>query len=133
MAQLSARSRSFTKRVILGLGVILLLCAPNLIWLQHSTVQIENRAQEEIQDVVLYACSQPISLGPLSPGGSRFRLIPRCGEDSLEVRSGDLAVCNIYVEGQSSHVLAWFTSPMSGDCIYKGAPPFSPWLVGEVF
>ncbi|MBX3235694.1 MAG: hypothetical protein KF814_06045 [Nitrospiraceae bacterium] len=114
------------------MGIILLLCAPNLVWLKHSTVRVENRGQEEIQDLVLYACSQPINLGSLAPGGSRFRLIPHCGEDSLEVRSGDLAVCNIYVEGQSYHVLAWLTSPMSGDCTYKGAPPFSPWLVGEL-
>ena len=53
-------------------------------------------------------------------------------DDSLETRSGANQVCSIYVESDMYHVLVWFSSPISGDCIYGGMPPFSPLLWAEL-
>jgi hypothetical protein len=121
------------KRVVILFGLIILLIGPNLLWLNRSTIRIENRSAQRIEDVVLYACSQPRSLGPLAPGSSRFHVLPKCGDDSLEVRSGLTSTsCRIYVEGEMYHIRAWFSSPTTGDCTYGGMPPFSPLLLTEL-
>ena len=121
------------KIIIVLLGLIALLLGPNLLWLNWSTIRIENRSGQRIEDVVLYACSTPTNLGPLPPESSRFQVLPKCGEDSLEIRSGLVPTsCRLYVESEMFHGRAWFSSPTSGDCTYAGMPPLSPLLLAEL-
>lgn len=122
------------KIVLSVVAMIVLLVSPNLLWLNRSTVRIENRSSELIEDAVLFACEKPISLGRLAPGASRFEFLPKCGDDSLEIRAGLMATnCRLYVEGDLYHVRAWFSSPTTGDCTYGGMPPITPLLLTELF
>ncbi|MBH0208511.1 MAG: hypothetical protein HP495_08350 [Nitrospira sp.] len=115
-------------------GFCMLLLGPNLLWLNWSTVRIENRGSQSIEEAILFVCEQPVSLGSLAPGASRFRFLPKCGDDSLEIRTGRQSTnCKIYVEGEMYHVRAWFTSPTTGDCTYGGSPPLTPLLLTELF
>lgn len=69
-------------------GFCMLLLGPNLLWLNWSTLRIENRGSQSIEEAILFVCEQPVSLGSLAPGASRFRFLPKCGDDSLEIRAG---------------------------------------------
>ena len=112
------------KVVLSVVAMIVLLLSPNLLWLNWSTVRIENRGSQLIGDAVLFVCEKPTSLGPLPPGASRFQFLPKCGDDSLEIRSGQSVTnCRIYVESSMYHVRAWLGSPLTGDCAYGGMPP----------
>jgi len=119
------------KRALL-LGSIAVLLGPNLAWTNWSTVRIENRGAQPIDDVVVHACGESTSLGPLPAGSSRFRFLPKCGDDSLEIGSNLVSICTLYVEGEMYHVRAWFSSPTDGDCAYGGMPPFSPLFLAEL-
>ena len=113
--------------------VILILVGPNLLWLNWSTLRIENRAAQPIEDAVLVVCEQPVSLGRLAPGASRFLFLPKCGDDTVQTRAGRHDTnCKLYVEGDMYHVLAWFTSPTTGDCAYGGRPPVTPLMLAEL-
>ncbi len=82
--------------------------------------------------IVLWACERAFPLGTLPPGASRFRVLPQCGDDSVELHAGGAPTnCRIYVEGELYHVRAWFASATTGECLYGGAPPLSPVLVVE--
>ncbi len=120
-------------KLVLGLvGVMVLILGPNLLWLNRSTVRIENRSGQPIHDVVLFACSEPKSLGTLTVGVLRFEFLPNCGDDTLEIRAGTQpSECRLYVEGDLYHVRAWFSSATTADCTYGGAPPFTPLLLIE--
>lgn len=110
-----------------------LLLGPNLLWLNWSTVRIENRGSQSIEDAVLFVCEQPVHLGRLTPGASRFRFLPKCGDESLEIRAGQHSTNGrIYVEGDLYHVRAWFTSPTTGDCTYGGSFPLTPLFLAEL-
>lgn len=114
-------------------GFCMLLLGPNLLWLNWSTVRIENRGSQSIEEAILFVCEQRVSLGSLAPGASRFRFLPKCGDDSLEIRAGQQSTnCTIYVEGEMYHVRAWFTSSTMGDCTYGGSPPLTPLLLAEL-
>ncbi len=114
-------------------GSFVLFLAPNLLWLNWSTLRIENRGPQPVEEAVLFVCEQPVSLGRLLPGASHFRFLPKCGDDSLEIRTGRQSTnCKIYVEGEMYHVRAWFTSPTTGDCTYGGSPPLTPLLLTEL-
>lgn len=111
----------------------MLLLGPNLLWLNWSTVRIENRGSQPIEEAILFVCEQPMNLGRLTPGASRFRFLPQCGDESLEIRTGQHATsCHLYVKGDLYHVRAWFTSPTTGECRYGGSPPFSPLSLAEL-
>lgn len=121
------------KVVTILCGVALLLLGPNLLWLNWSTVRIENRGAQPLDDAVLVACEQAMSLGRLAPGASRFLFLPKCGDDSVQTRVGRHDTnCRLYVEGDMYHVRAWFNSPTTGDCIYGGMPPVTPLLLAEL-
>lgn len=122
------------KVLALFFGCVVVLLGPNLLWLNWSTVRIENRGSQPIEEAILFVCEQPVNLGRLIPGASHFQFLPKCGDDTLEIRAGQHSTnCTIYVEGDMYHVLAWFTSPTTGDCIYEGKPPFIPLLLAELF
>lgn len=120
------------KQLGLALAFLGLVLGPNALWLIRSTIRIENRSALPVEDALVWACGRPLPLGALPPGAARFRLLPRCGEDSVELHSGiERTNCMIYVESDMYHVRAWYTSPMTGDCTYGGMPPFSPLLLAE--
>ena len=132
MADLQRADRRSLKFAVV-FGVLALLLGPNLLWLNWSTVRIENRGSQSIEEAVLFVCEQPVSLGRLVPGTSRFRFLPKCGDDSLEIRADRRSTnCKIYVEGEMYHVRAWFASPTTGDCIYGGSPPLTPLFLAEL-
>ena len=114
----------------IGAAVAAALIAPNAFWLARSTLRIENRGLAPVSSVVLQACSQSFRLGRLAPGSAVFRVLPKCGDDTLIISSGSAQVCTLYVEGSLYHIRAWFSSPGDGDCEY-GSPPFSPLLLSE--
>lgn len=43
-------------------GFCMLLLGPNLLWLNWSTVRIENRGSQSIEEAILFVCEQPVSL-----------------------------------------------------------------------
>lgn len=120
------------KSFLMLIGLAVFVLGPNLLWLNRSTVRVENRSGKLIHDVVLFACSTPKSLGPLAAGASRFEILPKCGDDTLEIRAGLAPTdCHTYVEGDMYHVRAWFPSPTTANCTYGGSPPFTPLLLTE--
>jgi hypothetical protein len=119
------------KTASIAIGLAALVIAPNALWLSRSTVRIENRSALAVESVALEACSQRVELGDLAAGASVFRLLPRCGDDTLIVSARASAICMLYVEGDLYHVRAWFSTAESGDCEY-GSPPFSPLLLAEL-
>jgi hypothetical protein len=122
------------KTAFILLGLLVTLVGPNLLWLSRSTIRIENRSTQPVENVVLFACDKPINLGLLSAGASRFQVLPSCGDDSLEVRAGEMpSNCRMYVEGDLYHVQAWFTSSTSAECSYGRMIPFWPFLIVELF
>jgi hypothetical protein len=119
--------------VLLVLAALLLL--PNLVWLERSTLRIENRSPDPIAAVRLRACGEIYEVGSLEAGEAYAGFLPACGDDSLTVMapaaSAENAVCTIYVEGDMYHVDVWFTSPTTGDCAYD-FPPFSALFVRKM-
>ncbi len=111
-------------------AIAALLCSPNLVWLNWSTVRIENRGVEPVR-ASLIVCGAEEPLDVIEPGDYRFRVLSKCGDDTLKVSVREADVCVLYVESSMHHVEAWFTEPTVGDCEY-GNPPFSPLLVTRV-
>ncbi len=107
------------------MGLILLLAAPNLLWLSRSTLFVENRSDEPLADVRFTVCEESFSLGALDSGGSRFRLFPSCGDASLSVSVGATELCRAYVEGDMYHMDVVFEPLTGGTCDVRLAP-FSP-------
>ncbi len=83
-------------------GILLLL--PNLTWLWTSTVKISNDSDAPIDAVEFRACGKTRSIGRLGPGHSAFRLLPSCGDDTLDILAGGSLICRLYVEGELYHV-----------------------------
>ena len=120
--------------MIAAAGLACLLVGPNLFWLSRSTARVENRAAQAAAPVVMLACGKETSLGSIAPGASRFVVLPKCGDDTLEIRVGaQPARCRTYIEGEMYHVRARLTSSTTADCAYSGMPPFSPVLLLELF
>lgn len=111
--------------LLLGAVVILVFAAPNILWLSRSTLFVENRSAEPLADVRFTLCEESFSLGALESGGSRFRLLPSCGDASLSVRVGTVELCRAYVEGDMYHVDVVFEPSAGGTCDVRLAP-FSP-------
>lgn len=111
-----------------------MLFGPNLIWLNRSTVRIENQASSPVENIVVVSCDRPKSLGRLSAGESRFEVFQKCGDDTLEIRTGEHPTnCRFYVEGDMFHVQVRVISPTTADCSYSGVLPFWPLLIFELF
>lgn len=87
--------------------VLLLLIAPNLLWLGISSVRIHNASTSPIEGIGYIACEETHSVGTLRAGQSVFRRLPACGEDTLEVLIMASRFCQSYVEG----ALSSYTKP----------------------
>lgn len=102
-------------------GVILLLLfalGPNLAWFVTSTIRIDNASAQRLDAVGYMACGRDHAIGSLRPGESVFRLLPACGDDTLEILVGDARYCRIYVEGEMYHVDAAIRTPRQVECAY---------------
>ena len=97
---------------------LLILIAPNLIWLCTSTVRIENASKFSIYAVAYKACERTHSLGTLQPSRSVFRLLEACGDDTLEILVQDSNFCQTYVEGELYHVDATISAADVVECEY---------------
>ena len=105
-------------RSTVAVAFIVLLLAPNLIWLATSTVRIEN-ASDLPRDAVRYsACETTHDVGRLAPGQSVFRFLEACGDDTLEILVGDAPFCQTYVEGELYHVDATIEDISTVQCGY---------------
>jgi hypothetical protein len=117
-------------------AVVLLVWAPNLVWLRRSTVYVENRSDSTVEAVRVFACDESIELGDLEWGESRLRLIPECGDTTLSVSTRFHGVehqtCSASVDASMTHVEAWFDSPTKGGCDY-GEPLLSPLLLTRLW
>jgi hypothetical protein len=117
-------------------AIALVVWAPNLVWLQRSTVYVENRSDSTIESVRLFACDEAIELGDLEWGESRLRLIPACGDTALSLTTRlhgvEHQICTAPVDASMTHVEAWFDSPTKGGCEY-GEPLLSPLLLTRLW
>lgn len=115
------------KTALVTVGLIPALLSPNLKWLTRLTARVENQGPHPVENVVLFTCGKPVSLGLLASSTPQFQIRLICGEDRPEVQAGSLATnCQTYVEGDLYHIQAWFTSPTTAECINSRMPPFRP-------
>jgi hypothetical protein len=118
--------------VVILFSLLAAAVAPNVLWLERSTVAIENRSNERIGDVELRVCASVLRVARLDPGGSQLLVLPKCGESTLVVVSGasggGAESCKHYVESKMYHVDVWFDAARQAHCAY-GYPPFAPLLL----
>ena len=62
------------------------------------------------------ACEKTHPIG--DPGGSTFRFLEACGDDTLEIIIGESGFCQTYVEGELYHVDATITHVDAVACDY---------------
>ncbi len=97
---------------------VVLVIAPNLVWLGTSTVRIYNAADSTIDAVAYVACETSHHVGTLRPHQSVFRFLPACGDDTLEIVVGESRFCQTYVEGELYHVEATIDTAGAVSCRY---------------
>ena len=112
------------------IALLLLIAAPNLIWLGASTVQIHNASNQVIPGVAYLACETTHPVGIVKPRETIFRFLPACGDDTLEILIGEARFCQTYVEGELYHVDATLTAVHAADCRY--GDPLSSLLIVKV-
>lgn len=115
---LTVRRHARTRYVGWAIALLFVTVAPNLIWLGTSTVRIHNASNQPIAGVAYLACEKIHFVGTLRPGGSLFRLLPACGDDTLEILIGDSRFCQTYVEGELYHVDATVSALDTVGCHY---------------
>jgi len=126
------RQRISGRRILaLALSIALFAIALNLLWLATSTLRIENATGKSLEAVAFSACGRVQQVGSLAPGDSVFRLLPACGDDTLEILLDDASFCRIYVEGELYHVDAVIHSRQRVDCTYDHL--FSGLFVAKLF
>ncbi|MBT8398893.1 MAG: hypothetical protein KJO98_00315, partial [Rhodothermia bacterium] len=92
-------------RWLLYTGVLLvLLLLPNLIWLQTSTLRIQNTAAWTTYSLEFEACGERHAIGGLASGRSAFRFLDSCGDDTLTIFHEGTVQCQLYVEGEFYHI-----------------------------
>jgi len=101
-----------------AIALLLLTVTPNLTWLATSTVKIRNATNQPISTVAYMACEKTHPIGTLDQGGSRFRFLEACGDDTLEIMIGESRFCQTYVEGELYHVDATITDVDTVACDY---------------
>ena len=116
--------------ISIAISIALVAVGLNLLWLTASTVRIENQSSEIFARVAFSACGRDHEIGRLAPGESVFRLLPACGDDTLEILRDEARHCRIYVEGELYHVDAAIRSREHVDCAYDHL--FASLLVGKL-
>lgn len=113
------------------IALLLIIAAPNLIWLGTSTVRIHNTSNQAIPAVAYLACERIHAIGSLKPQESIFRLLPACGDDTLEILVGDARFCQTYVEGELYHIDVTLSAADAVGCQYDG--PLSSLFIAKAF
>lgn len=108
--------------------LILIIYAPNLIWLVKSTAYISNRSSKALNFLTVHTNKNKIQLGRLMPGESRFIFLPKSGDSTFEityVKGGNLIhICRQYIEGSMYTLEATIYDTETPECDVK-LPLFS--------
>lgn len=115
---LDARPTSRMRYLAGAIALLILVVAPNLIWLGTSTLRVQNGSNQPISAVGFLACETTHTIGTLQPDESIFRVLEACGEDTVEIVVGDSRFCQMYVEGEIYHVDALITAIDAVACSY---------------
>ncbi len=99
-------------------AILLILLAPNLLWLGTSTLRIQNVSNLPVDSIAYIVCETIHPVGALAPHQSIFRFLPSCGDDTLEIVIGESKFCQMYVEGELYHVDAMIDTVGSVKCTY---------------
>jgi hypothetical protein len=97
-------------RVVLACAAVLgtVAAAAQLQHLAWSTARVENASTHPVKGVTLVVDDARVGLGGLSPGRSRFVVLPDRGDASLSVELSALGTvrtgCSEYVQGDMYHV-----------------------------
>lgn len=106
----------FAAAILLAAGVL----APNLLWLSRSSLIVTNQSGEAVSGLTVAVDGTGFDLGEIGPGDTRFSLLPKRGDATLEViieRDGEsLVVCRLYVEGQLYRVAVTLNSADDVSC-----------------
>jgi hypothetical protein len=84
--------------LIVFLVILLVIFAPNLIWLNWSTLFIRNQSSKSIDNITLEICSQTVHV-TAKPESSSLHFLPECGDTTLIVRANNEIICQSYVQG----------------------------------
>ena len=111
-------------------AILLVLLAPNLLWLGTSTLRIQNLSNSSIDSIAYMVCETIHPVGTLAAHQSIFRFLPACGDDTLEIVIGEAKFCQTYVEGELYHVDAAIAGIDTVSCTYDDL--LSSLFVGKV-
>ena len=100
------------------IAIFFVLLTPNLIWFGTSTLRIQNISDSSIDSIAYLVCETVHPVGSLDPHQFIFRLLPACGDDTLEIVIGGGKHCQTYVEGELYHVDAEINGADSVSCRY---------------
>lgn len=109
------------KKIFLVLIIlIMIIYAPNFIWLVKSTVYISNRSSKALNFVTVHINDKTMQLGKLMPDENRFIFLPKSGDATFElsyVKGGKLIFsCRQYVESEMYNVKSVINDSDSPDC-----------------
>ena len=111
------------KTLIILIILILIVFAPNLVWLVKSTAFISNRSSKALNFLTVHINRNNIQLGRLMPGQSRFIMLPKTGDTTFEisyVKGGNLVHnCRQYVEDSMYSVEARIYDTRTPECNVK--------------
>jgi len=109
------------KKIFLVLVIlIMILYAPNFIWLVKSTAYISNRSSKALNFLSVHVDDKSVQLGKLMPDETRFIFLPRSGDATFElsyVKGGKLIFsCRQYIESEMYNVKSVINDSDSPDC-----------------
>lgn len=93
--------------LLLILGIVMI--APNVLWLIHSTARVTNESNGLLRDIALRVGSQSVPVGDVASQASRFAFLPSdFGGATLSVEyksnNAPASQCQVYVESTKYHV-----------------------------
>ena len=112
------------KKIFLAIIIlIMIIYAPNFIWLIRSTAYISNKSAKVFNLVSVHVDGKNIQLGRLMPGESRFMFLPKSGDETFEIRylkDGNFLVgCRQYYESAMYNIKVVINNTNSPVCIAK--------------
>ncbi|HSG32476.1 MAG TPA: hypothetical protein VLB82_13150 [Thermodesulfobacteriota bacterium] len=93
------------KWLVAPLIIFILILAPNLMWLNWSTLFIKNTSSKQVNNITVEICSETFQVAS-KPHSSSLRLLPKCGDATLILKANAKLVCQYYVEGELYNVEA---------------------------
>ena len=100
--------------------LIIILYAPNFIWLVKSTAYISNRSSKTLNFVTVHVDDKTIQLGKLMPDENRFIFLPKSSDATFELsylKGGELIFsCRQYIESEMYNIKSVINDSDSPDC-----------------